>query len=139
MSKTKKQNSNQAPNGDYSHTGNGAVPPTCTATIPVTGAGHSNVTLSGTTGLSYSTATTAAWTDPFYAKQPKINITDKDIVLDGLSLRDFMQSVNKRMAIMQPNPKLEEEFEELRALADRYRELERKLLEQKQIWETLKK
>jgi len=89
--------------------------------------------------IAYSTATTAARIDPFYTKQPKVNISDKDIVLDGLSLRDFMQSVNERMAIVQPNPALEKEFDELRACADRYRELEQKLLEQKQVWETLKK
>jgi hypothetical protein len=49
-----------------------------------------------------------------------------------------MQTVNDRMGIMVPNPKLEEEFEELRVLADRYRELERKLLDQKEMWKTLK-
>lgn len=123
MAKTQKQNSNQVSNGGQS----------------LSGSNYSNATLTNGNGLTYSTATTAIWTDPFYAKQPKINITDKDIVLDGLSLREFMQSVNKRMAIMQPNPKLEEEFEELRACADRYRELERKLLEQQAMWETLKK
>ena len=139
MAKSKKQNSNQVPNGGYSISGYGAVPPAYTTTTPVTGTGHSNVRLSGTTGLTYSTATTATWIDPFYSKQPKVNITDKDIVLDGLSLRDFMHSVNERMAIMQPNPALEKEFEELRACADRYRELEKKFSEQKAIWETLKR
>jgi hypothetical protein len=127
--------------------------PNYSTTLPVTGAGfsghshHSNVTLTGGAGTnlvytsagagSYNWATHAV--APYYTTQPKVNITDKDIVLDGLSLRDFMQSVNERMAIVQPNPALEKEFDELRACADRYRELERKLLEQKQVWETLKK
>jgi hypothetical protein len=111
-------NNNQVPNGGYN--------------------------LSGA-GLTYTTATGAGnWatniaTEPFYTKKPKVEITDKDLVIDGLSLRDFMHSVNERMAIMVPNPKLEEEFEELKALANQYRELERKLLEQKEMWETLKK
>jgi hypothetical protein len=146
MAKTKKQNSNQVPNGGYSLGGYGAVPPTYSTTIPVTGTNYSNVTIAGNGGgLTYSTATGAGnWAtnitvDPYYTKTPKVQITDKDLVIDGLSLRDFMTSVNERMAIMVPNPKLEAEFNELRELADRYRELERKLLDQKAMWETLKK
>jgi len=92
-------------------------------------------------GLTYTTvpSTNTAWIEPYYTKKPKVEITDKDIVIDGLSLRDFMHSVNERLAIVQPNPTLEKEFEELRACADRYRELEQKLLEQKAVWATLKK
>ena len=138
MARPKKQNSNQVPNGGYSISGYGAVPPIYTTTTPVTGTGHSNVTLSGTTGLTYSTATTATWIDPFYSKQPKVKITDSDIELDGLSMRQTLLDLQERMAIMVPNPALEKEFEELRACADRYRELEKKFSEQKAIWETLK-
>lgn len=104
--------------------------------------GYSNVAITGS-GLTYSTAmgnytaTTAA--NPWYTKTPKVNITDNDLIIDGLSLRDFMQTVNERLAVMVPNPKLEEEFQELRALADQYRKLEKKLLDQKVMWETLKK
>jgi hypothetical protein len=101
--------------------------------------GNVIITNSSMTGAGTGTNWSSVTLDPYYSKQPKVNITDKDIVLDGLSLRDFMQSVNERMAIVQPNPALEKEFDELRACADRYRELERKLLEQKRMWETLKK
>ena len=118
-------NNNQVPNGGYS---------------------LGNVSLTSGAGLTYTTATGAGtWgptnitANPWYTKTPKVEITDKDLVIDGLSLRDFMQTVSERLAVMVPNPKLEAEFEELRALADRYRELERKLLEQKAMWETLKK
>ena len=135
MANTKKQNSNQVPNGGYSISGYGAVPPTYSTTLPVTGAGYSNITLTGTTGLNYNTATTATW----YTQQPKVKITDSDIELDGLSLRQTLIDLQARMAIMVPNPKLEKEFGELRACADRYRELEKKFLDQKAVWETLKK
>lgn len=129
-----------------------AKPPTYSTSAPIyTAAGtggagtYSNVTLTGGAGLTYTTATGAGnWAtnitvDPYYTKTPKVNITDKDLILDGLSLRDFMQTVNERMGIMVPNPKLEAEFNELKELADRYRELEKKLLDQKVMWETLKK
>lgn len=114
-------------------------------TAPVTGAGlaGSNVTYGNITlgtaipsaGLSYSTATTASWANT----HSKIKITDKDIELDGWSLRETLKTINERLAVLQPNPALEKEFEELKACADRYRELERKFLDQKAVWDTLKK
>jgi hypothetical protein len=91
------------------------------------------------TGLTYGAGTGTNWTNTAVFNTSKVKITDADIEINGLSLRDFMHSVNERMAIMIPNPVLEQEFAELRACADRYRELEQKFLEQKQIWETLKK
>jgi hypothetical protein len=145
MAKTKKQTSIQVPNGGYSLSGYGAVP-TYSTTYPATGTNYANVSIAGSgAGLTYTTATgignwaTNVTIDTYYTKKPKVNITDSDLVIDGLSLRDFMHSVNERMAIMVPNPKLEKEFEELKELADRYRELERKLLDQKAMWETLKR
>jgi len=120
-----------------------AKQPTYSTTIPVTGAGlaghsYGNITI-GTAipsaGLSYTTATTASWAP----SASKIEITDKDIKLDGWSLRETLKTITERLAVLQPNPVLEKEFEELRACADRYRELERKLLDQKAMWEVLKK
>lgn len=121
-----------------------AKQPTYSTTLPVTGGGlaggtvtYGNITLGTaipTAGLSYSTATTATWAHT----QSKIKITDKDIELDGWSLRETLQTINERLAVLQPNPALEKEFDELRACADRYRELEKKFLDQKVMWETLK-
>jgi len=98
-------------------------------------ANYSNVTIAGTTGLSYSTATTATWA-PTHSK---IRITDTDIELDGWSLRETLRTITERLAVLEPNPALEREFEELRACADHYRDLEKKFLDQKAMWETLKK
>jgi hypothetical protein len=90
---------------------------------------------------TYNTATSAStWiAEPFYTKQPKVKITDSDIEVDGLSLVKTLRELQTQMGIMVPNPALEKEFIELRKCADRYRELERKFLEQKRVWETLKK
>ena len=120
-------NNNQVPNGGYA---------------------LSNVTIAGGGGITYTTATGASnWANgvsvaPYYTKKPKVEITDKDLVIDGLSLRDFMQSVQDQLLIpgkLNRNEGLEQEFDELKQHADRYYELERKFLEQKQMWETLKK
>ena len=118
---------------------------TTTYTTPVTGGGiaggtvtYGNITLGSaipSAGLSYSTATTATWAP----NTSKIKITDRDIELDGWSLRETLRTISERLAVLQPNPALEREFEELRACADRYRELEQKFLDQKVMWETLKR
>ena len=89
---------------------------------------------------TYTTASSAStWIEPYYTKQPKVKITDSDIEVDGLSLATTLRELQTQMAIMVPNPMLEKEFAELKACADRYRELEQKFLEQKAVWTTLKK
>jgi hypothetical protein len=104
---------------------------------------YGNVVLtSGNTSgasLTYSTGTNYAWVDSYYPKQPKVKITNSDIEVDGLSLVKTLRELQTQMAIMVPNPMLEKEFTELKECADRYRELEQKFLEQKQMWATLKK
>jgi hypothetical protein len=113
------------------------------------GTSYGNVTITGGNGsaIVYSTATaanpiwTTATTQPFYTKQPKVKITDQDIEIDGLSLRETMQIIRDELMIptrIKRNAVLEQEFDELKACADRYRELEQKFLEQKQMWATLK-
>lgn len=122
------------------------------ANVAVSNGGYTgNLTLTGTngnSGITYATGTgTSAWAtnitiDPYYTKKPKVEITDKDLVIDGLSLRDFMVSVQKELLVpgrLNRNTDLEAEFAELELAADRYRELEQKFLEQKAMWETLKK
>lgn len=140
MTKSKKQNSNQVPNqvpnGGYSISGYGAVPPTYSTTLPLTGSTYANLTVGSVTGIT--TAITGA-SNTWYTKQQKVVITDADIEIDGLSIRQTLVDLQSRMAIMVPNPALEKEFDELKECADRYRELEKKFLEQKKMWETLKK
>jgi hypothetical protein len=139
MAKTKKQNSVQISAGGYT------LSPTYSTTFP--NSNYSNITITGGTGsagITYATgATNATWvTESYYPKKPKVNITDTDLVLDGLSLRDFMHSVQKELLIpgrLNRNTELETEFAELKAAADHYYKLEKKFLEQKAMWETLKK
>jgi len=121
-------NNNQVPNGGYS---------------------LSNVAIAGGgAGLTYTTATGAGnWANgvsitPYYPKQPKVSITDSDIEIDGLSLKETMLAVKNELMIptrINRNDELEREFAELKAWADKYHELELKFLEQKAMWETLKK
>lgn len=107
--------------------------------VTVTGAtGSSGSNWTNGTGLTYTTTgptwSTTAVTQP----APKVIITEGDITLDGLSLRDFMQSVQDRLAILTPNPKLERDFDQLRELREQYQTLEKELLEKSKTWDTLK-
>jgi hypothetical protein len=62
-----------------------------------------------------------------------------DVRVKGRSLAEFMQQVEQRLNMLQPNPELEQEWDELRELGERYRELERQCKEKAQMWNTLKK
>ena len=62
-----------------------------------------------------------------------------DIFIDGVSLKNTLQGINDRLAILQVNPELEAEFDELHALGEQYRELEKKILEKKKVWAALNK
>ena len=62
-----------------------------------------------------------------------------DVRVQGRSLAEFMQQVEQRLNMLQPNPELEAEWDELRELGDRYRELEKQLEEKSKMWQTLKK
>jgi hypothetical protein len=64
---------------------------------------------------------------------------DGDITVKGRSLSEFMESVEHRLNILRPNPDLEAEWDQLRALGEQYRKLEQQLTEKNQMWATLKK
>jgi len=66
-----------------------------------------------------------------------LNGPSSDINIDGVSLKETLKGLNDRLAILQVNPALEAEFDELHALGEQYRALERKLLEKKAVWNAL--
>jgi len=68
----------------------------------------------------------------------RVRITDQDIEFDGVGICHTIQKMQQRLAILVPNPRLEAEWQELRDLAQRYRELEIELLEKNRVWNTLK-
>ena len=103
-------------------------------TVP-NGGNYSNVTLTGGNGLTYTTA--SYWSASY--NTPKVKITEDDIEIEGLSLKATLKALQERLAIMQVNPALEKEFEELKACGEEYRRLEKRFEEQKRMWETLKK
>ena len=98
--------------------------------------------------LTWSTADTLTWggTNAVWTTNPisplKVNgdaEIDGDLKIKGKSLSEAIENIEKRLAILHPNEKLEEKWEELKALGERYRELEKDILEKEEIWKILKK
>ena len=71
---------------------------------------------------------------------PKIKLDGEgaDIEVNGWSLIDAIQKIEERLNILHPNTKLEEEWEELRALGEQYRKLEQHIKDKQATWDKLK-
>lgn len=61
-----------------------------------------------------------------------------DLKIRGKSMVDWMEKVEERLNILTPNKEMEAEWDELRELGERYRELERKCKEKGEMWNKLK-
>jgi len=102
--------------------------------------------LSGASGSNGYTLTTTGTGTNYAWNTTSINSTlsvqgdaefDGDITVKGRSLYEFMESVEQRLNILRPNPALEAEWDQLRALGKQYRELEQQLTEKSKMWNTL--
>jgi hypothetical protein len=64
---------------------------------------------------------------------------DADILIAGMSLKDFMKQVTLRLNLMVPNPEIEKQWDELRTLGEAYRAVEKECLEKAKVWDILKR
>jgi len=76
--------------------------------------------------------------------QPSLKVSGDAEITGTLRWRNrdmdqWIESVESRLAMLQPNPKLEEEFNKLKDLGDQYRALEQEILEKQKVWDILKK
>ena len=123
------------------------------------GAAHSTYTVDSidtiTLDPSYSiTGNTAIWTSNYNygditltnTQSPRVNINNDGISVDAeadikvgdRSLKDFMDRVEDRLAILHPNEALEERWESLKDLRRQYEALEKDILEKEKIMKILK-
>lgn len=109
--------------------------------------GTGNITISGVgTGLNYTSPYTFTSATPSWSirDESKISSTidlkgdNADIKINGISLVDTLKTIQDRLNILRPNPELETEWDQLRELGAQYRELEKKLQEQGDMWAKLK-
>ena len=63
---------------------------------------------------------------------------DADIVVNGVSLMDKINAIGERLNMLDINPELEAEWDQLRELGDCYRQLEQELKTKSEMWKTLK-
>jgi hypothetical protein len=90
--------------------------------------------------ISTSSPSNSPWMTQNSLSAPKIQLNGEgaDVEVNGWSLVDAVKRIEERLNLLQPNPKLEAEWHELKQLGDQYRALEEKLKEQTEMWAKLK-
>lgn len=63
---------------------------------------------------------------------------DADIKINDKSLMKTLETIEQRLGMLEPNPEMEKEWDELRELAERYRALEQQCIEKSEMWKKLK-
>jgi len=61
-----------------------------------------------------------------------------DIKVNGVSLMNTLLDIQTRLGVLRPNTEIEQEWDELRELGEKYRALEKDIKEKISIWEKLK-
>jgi hypothetical protein len=111
-------------------------------TLPTTTISNGGYTIGSAGSTMYTTGTGHYnWNNP-----PTVNISNTgidmaagtDIKVDGKSLKQFMDNMEERLAILHPNPALEDRWEQLKELRRQYVEMEKDLLEKEKIMKILK-
>ena len=64
---------------------------------------------------------------------------DGEVTIKGKNLTDMLEKIEERLAILHPNEKLEDKWDELKELGKRYKELEAEIIEKEKIWSILKR
>jgi len=113
----------------------GAVGAGYTFTSPNTIGSYGQILTTGTNGLTFA---------DYSNVNPGLKVNgnaefEGDVKIKGKSITEMFEKIEERLAILHPNEKLESKWEELKALGDRYRELEKEILEKEKMWDILKK
>jgi len=64
---------------------------------------------------------------------------DGEVTIKGKNIADMFSKIEERLAILHPNPELEDRWDELKELGKRYKELEAEIIEKEKVWNILKK
>lgn len=62
-----------------------------------------------------------------------------DVKIKGKSITEKLDKIEQRLALLTPNADLEDKWNELKELGNKYRELEKEILEKQKMWDILKK
>jgi len=105
------------------------------ANVTVTSIG---VPWSNTTSISNNTYSLGPNWNNGTSGKIRLDGPEADIEINGKSMIDMLKNIEQRLNILRPNPKLESEWEELRALGDQYRKLEQYIKDKQATWDRLK-
>jgi hypothetical protein len=119
-------------------------------TITINGSSYPNIVANGgytiSSGISanagpyWTTGTTNITANPWATttQSGRMELTgdNADLVINGVSILEILE---KRLNVLIPNPALEKEWDQLRALGDQYRALEADIKEKAEIWARLNK
>ena len=98
-----------------------------------------NGAVTGSLGpYTVSTGITQPWFSNTVSPKIRLDGEGADIEVNGISLMDMIGKIEERLNILHPNEKLEEEWEELRALGEQYRKLEQHIKDKQATWDRLK-
>jgi hypothetical protein len=91
--------------------------------LTATAANHNSVlsVSNGASGTTWSNSTNAKMTTK---GQLHLEGDDADIVMNGASLKDMLNSITDRLAILQPKPELLAKYTNLREAYEHYKTLE---------------
>lgn len=65
-------------------------------------------------------------------------IFEGDVKIKGKSIKETLDRIEEKLAILNPNIELEEKWKELRDLRKKYMELESEIKEKEKVWKILK-
>lgn len=96
-----------------------------TTTLPKYATTYPTVTAPGVT----------TWTTP----SSSITIDASSITFRGVKLDDRLNEIERRLAILRPNPELESRWNELKELGEKYRQLEKEIMDKENVWDKITK
>ena len=126
---------------------------TITGSYTVNSTSPGYATINSTSGATYQWATTNntnPWgqtitiADDTYSNKSTLQVNgnanfEGDVKIKGKSLIDSLEKIEEKLAILRPNIELENKWNELRELRNKYVELEKEIIEKEKIWDILKK
>lgn len=103
-----------------------------------TGTGIGQILTTNTNGLTWSDFSNINPSGHSLEVKGDANF-EGDVKIKGKSLIDSLEKIEEKLAILRPNEKLEEKWDELRELRKKYMELEKEIIEKEKMWEILKR
>jgi hypothetical protein len=118
---------------------NPTVSVTDSLTVSSTGGPYSiTVPWTTATGITDTYTVGPTWANETSAKI-RLDGPEADIEVNGESLMSMLRNIEQRLNILKPNPELESEWAELKALGDAYRKLEADINAKMKTWDAIAK